>query len=81
MHALHAFLALLPAAAILVPLILGHRPGEHALVRMIERRRRPARRLVLAPPPAHTPPALLHVSGGRLIASSLAGRAPPAPVT
>ena len=74
---MHALLALLPAALILVPLLLGHRPGEHALVRMIERRRRPRRRLLLGSTSTHTPPALVHISGGRLIARSLAGRAPP----
>ena len=41
---MHALLALLPAALILVPLILGRRPGEQALVRMIERRTRAPRR-------------------------------------
>ena len=75
---MHALLALLPAALILVPLLFGHRPGEHALVRMIERRRQPRRRrLVHGSTSTHTPPALLHISGGRLIARSLAGRAPP----
>jgi hypothetical protein len=74
---MHLLLALVPAALILVPLVLGHRPGERALVRLIERRRRPHRRLAAGSASTHTPPALLHSSGGRLIARSLAGRAPP----
>jgi hypothetical protein len=74
---MHALLALLPAALILVPLVLGLRPGERVLVRLIERRRKPRRRLVAGASSTHIPPALLHISGGCLIARSLAGRAPP----
>jgi hypothetical protein len=79
---MRALLELLPAAVILLPLIFGLRPGERTLVRLAERRsRQRPRRVVLATFAARTPPALPHISGGRLIARSLAGRAPPVAVT
>jgi hypothetical protein len=78
---MRALLELLPAALVLLPLIFGLRPGERTLVRLAERRARRPRRVVVARLSAWTPPALLHISGGRLIARSLAGRAPPVAVT
>lgn len=71
-----ALLYLLPALLILLPLLCGRYPGER-LLRAIS-----ARPLRLAPaPPAprrrfHLPVPLPR--GGSLLASALAGRAPPA---
>jgi hypothetical protein len=73
-----ALLYLLPALLLLAPLVLGRYPGERLLraaVDGLRRRRRPGephrlRQLAsLAPLPR----------GGALLASALAGRAPPRP--
>ena len=74
-----AYLA--PALLILLPLLGGRYPGDEALARVALRRTRPAHR----PPPAGPRPrrrraGALLPRGGRLVATSLAGRAPPRPL-
>ncbi len=71
-------LHLLPALLIALPLVLGRFPGEERIVALAtrpKRRARPASR-VHAPRPVE----LQRPRGGRLIASSLAERGPPAPL-
>jgi hypothetical protein len=68
-------LLLAPAVALAVVLLLGRYPGEQLLARP-GRRPRPRRRAT--PLRVLRNAALLHRSGGLLIAHSLAGRAPPA---
>jgi hypothetical protein len=73
-----ALLYLAPAVLMAVPLFCGRYPAERALVRLASRRRRPPRLARDAPPK----PPLMRRSpgrGARLIAHSLAGRAPPGP--
>jgi hypothetical protein len=75
-------LLLSPALVLLLPLLAGRYVGEATLERLAARvapprRRRRARSAPLVPRrrPRATP-----VRGGRLLASALAGRAPPVPV-
>lgn len=71
----HAALFLLPAAAIALALWRGWYPGERILERL-----RAARTAGTKRPHSVSTPQWLHVDllrGGRLIAVSLAGRAPP----
>lgn len=70
-----AYLA--PALLILLPLLSGRYPGDEALVRVAARRSRPARRPPEAPPFRRRRAGVLLPRGGRLVASSLAGRGPP----
>jgi hypothetical protein len=67
-------LYLLPALLLLLVLLARHYPGERLLGALVARRARRARVRVLA---AVRRPALPVPHGGRLIAVSLAGRAPP----
>jgi hypothetical protein len=72
-------LSLLPAALLAAFLLAGRYPGEKLIARVAVSRapcRRPRRFARLLVPSA---PASALVRGGRLIAASLAGRAPPAP--
>jgi hypothetical protein len=74
-------LYLLPALLIFVPLLLGRRPGEDAFTRIVDRARRAKRRVrlpLLQTSPRSGTSAKARATGGRLIAHSLAGRAPPA---
>jgi hypothetical protein len=66
----------LPLLVVLIPLIAGRYPGEQVLAATLVRRRRRRRRLAPAAPRVHSrrAPAVL---GGRLVACSLGGRAPP----
>jgi hypothetical protein len=68
-----------PALLILLPLLGGRYPGDEALARVTRRRARPVRRPPRAALPLrrHRPSALLP-RGGRLVATALAGRGPPA---
>jgi hypothetical protein len=71
-------LACLPLLLLVVPLLFGRYPGIEAIVRLAERRaRRPARDRLRSAPAwggiGLTPP-----RGGRLIATGLAKRPPPA---
>jgi hypothetical protein len=71
--------SIVPLLLLVAMLALGRYPGERALARA--RVARPARR---RPPSSTARPAralLTLVRGGLLVASSLAGRAPPAAVT
>lgn len=73
-------LYLLPALLIFVPLLLGRRPGEDAFTRIVDRARRAKRRVrlpLLGTPAPSTKREGSRLTGGRLIAQSLAGRAPP----
>jgi hypothetical protein len=70
-----AYLA--PALLILLPLLSGRYPGDEALVRVAGRRSRPARRPPQAPPLRRRRAGALLTRGGRLVATSLAGRGPP----
>ncbi|HWG08675.1 MAG TPA: hypothetical protein VN672_06670 [Solirubrobacteraceae bacterium] len=77
-HLLTALGYLLPALALLAVLACRRYPGERALVAAIEERRRGSlMRSVRIGAPRVRPRALLP-RGGRLIASSLAVRPPPA---
>jgi hypothetical protein len=68
----------LPAAALLVALLLGHYPGERLLLAAAGRRRRPRRVGVAVPPSRHLPFVRRHLPrGGALLGAALAGRAPP----
>jgi hypothetical protein len=73
---LEGALYLLPALLIVLALALGRHPGERVIVELCARRAgRPRRRaLTLTHRCAGTRPA---PRGGRLIATALAGRAPP----
>jgi hypothetical protein len=70
-----AYLA--PALLILLPLVSGRYPGDEALVRVASRRSRPARRPPQTQPLRRRRTGALLPRGGRLVASSLAGRGPP----
>jgi hypothetical protein len=74
-----AFAYLAPALLILLPLLGGRYPGDEALVRASDRRvrSRHRRRRSAAPRPRRRAGGLLP-RGGRLVATALAGRAPPA---
>jgi hypothetical protein len=74
-----AFAYLAPALLILLPLLGGRYPGDEALVRAARRRGRPRPR---RSPGARVrrPSRALLPRGGRLVATALAGRAPPVPV-
>jgi hypothetical protein len=65
----------LPALLLAVALLGGNYPGERLLRRWGSRRSRPRMRCGL--PPALPRPAAAMPRGGSLIASALAGRAPP----
>ena len=71
-------LCLAPSALIGVLLLLGRFPGERVLVALARRRAPRRARAALGRPRASE--ALL-ARGGRLVAASLAGRAPPALLT
>jgi hypothetical protein len=77
---LHAFLCLLPALALAIPLLARRYPGERVLLalRRAEGARWPRPRSS-APPLRRA--VLLAVRGGRLIGCSLAVRPPPVPVS
>jgi hypothetical protein len=73
-------LYLLPALLLAVVLLAGRRPGERLIVALHRRRARRGGRGSACTPglvPAH-PTELALPRGGRLIATALAGRAPPA---
>ena len=70
-----AYLA--PALLILLPLLGGRYPGDEALARIAGRRSRPAHRPPAALPLRRRRIGALLPRGGRLVAASLAGRAPP----
>ena len=68
----------LPAAALLVALLLGHYPGERLLLAAAGRRRRARRVAVAVPPSRHLLFVRRHLPrGGALLGAALAGRAPP----
>jgi hypothetical protein len=72
-----AVLYLLPALLLLAPLVLGRYPGERLLRAVIDRPR--CRRAPGKPPrPRHIALLASVPRGGALLASALAGRAPPA---
>jgi hypothetical protein len=71
-------LSLIPVLALVAVLVPGRYPGERVLSRA-RGTRRPPRRAPSATARPALPPILL-VRGGVLVASSLAGRAPPAAV-
>jgi hypothetical protein len=68
-------LYLLPALVLVVALLVKRYPGERLLVALAARRARPRRRARLLPAVSRIE--LPVPRGGRLIAVSLAGRAPP----
>jgi hypothetical protein len=68
-------LYLLPALVLVVALLIKRYPGERLLVVLAGRRARPRRRARLLPAVRRIELPVPH--GGRLIAVSLAGRAPP----
>jgi hypothetical protein len=68
-------LYLLPALVLVVALLIKRYPGERLLAQLAARRARPRRRA--RPLPAARRIELPVPHGGRLIAVSLAGRAPP----
>jgi hypothetical protein len=68
-------LMMLPALLLAVVLLTGRYPGERLIARWARVRPRARRAAGRACTPAH--PALQVPRGGRLIAGSLAGRAPP----
>ena len=72
-------LHLLPAVLLALVLLSGRYPGELALERLRLARTGRPRRAVSSPAPSLYAAVALH--GGRLIAFSLAGRAPPAVAT
>jgi hypothetical protein len=66
---------LAPLLALVLTLIAGHYPGERLLEALVPRRRAPRR-----PPPRVAPSprvAAILPRGGSLVASAMAGRAPP----
>jgi hypothetical protein len=80
---LHTGLVLLaPALLLLLPLLAGRYLGEETLERLAARAAAPRRprRAGATPPPRRRPRATL-ARGGRLLASSLAERGPPATVS
>ncbi|HXA54995.1 MAG TPA: hypothetical protein VNV37_09000 [Solirubrobacteraceae bacterium] len=68
-------LYVLPAALLMLALACGRYPGERVLMRLRRMPSRRAPRAASAPAPRRRPATLMR--GGRLIAVSLAGRAPP----
>jgi hypothetical protein len=75
--ALHVLIDLAPVLVLLCVLTLGRYPGERALRRRVARLRTVRRRPPRAASRRRDAPALLP-RGGALLASALAGRAPPA---
>jgi hypothetical protein len=76
--ALHVVLLYVaPAALLALALLSGRYPGERVLARLARRGRRRPRRPASAPRPRVVFPSTL--TGGVLLASGLAGRAPPSP--
>ena len=76
--ALHVVLLYVaPAALLALALLSGHYPGERVLTRLARRGRRRPRRAVSAPRPRAVFTA--RVTGGVLLATGMAGRAPPPP--
>jgi hypothetical protein len=75
--ALRVLIDLAPVLVLLCVLALGRYPGERAFRRLVARRRAVRRRLPRAAPRRRDAAALLP-RGGALLASALAGRAPPA---
>jgi hypothetical protein len=69
-------LMFLPALLLAAALFAGHYPGERLIARWA--RARPRARQAVVPVIAPARPSLHLLRGGRLIAVSLAGRAPPA---
>lgn len=74
-HLAPGLLFLSPAVVLAVVLFAGRYPGERAIERWRDARTRPVRRLATPLPPR--PRLFASPGGGRLIAVSLAGRAPP----
>jgi hypothetical protein len=75
--AVHLLAYLAPVLALVCVLLLGRFPGERAFRRRVARRRSRGRLRPLSEPHRHAPHRLLP-RGGALLASALAGRAPPA---
>ncbi|MCK9247938.1 MAG: hypothetical protein M0P31_03045 [Solirubrobacteraceae bacterium] len=71
------FLLAVPALFLFTCLLSGRYVGEAAVLRLRRRRARPT---ATAASTGTTRPATVAVRGGRLIAASLAGRAPPRPI-
>lgn len=67
---------LAPVVLLVLPLLAGRYPGEHALCRTRCRRTHRRRRLPSAVTPS-LPFVAITPRGGRLVAASLAGRGPP----
>ncbi len=78
MIGLAAVAYLLPPLLLLLVLALRRYPGERALLAVIERRARRLPRTVCGPIVPRPRPRAVFPRGGRLIASSLAVRPPPA---
>jgi hypothetical protein len=69
-----------PLLCLALSLVTGHYAGETLIESCRERRRVPRRRPRLVAQPVPAAAARSRISGGRLIAHSLAQRGPPAPV-
>jgi hypothetical protein len=74
---LHAFLCLLPAVLLVIPLVARRYPGERVLL-ALQRERRDRWPHPRSGVPARRRVVLLAVSGGQLMGWSLASRPPPA---
>jgi hypothetical protein len=76
-----SFLYLLPALLLLLALAMRLYPGERALLRLVDGGRPGHRHAFDARSPGRPRPRVVVPRGGRLIASSLAVRPPPAPAS
>jgi hypothetical protein len=73
------WLSLVPAFALVLPLMAGRYVGERTIARLADARHGAHRRRVAAAAPrVRRGPAARHGHGGLLLARRLAGRAPPA---
>jgi hypothetical protein len=74
---IQGLLFLLPAIALLAPLLLRRYPGERVVLRLSGQSIDVPRRKQVATPIRHVDALLAHAHGGLLIARSLAVRPPP----